>query len=135
GFSSFRCHEHGVWKKTLLGSRSLCYADLSRFQFSAVKHYHHGAYLGTQVTMRFVPSATGGKSMRYSTRTKGEDDDLDRLRDSVSRLLADNMAQRFTTGESIPWTKNLEFTPEGIRYRAIGFIVRKAPQLLRYEDY
>jgi hypothetical protein len=135
GFSSFRCHEQGVWKKTLLGSRSLLFADVGRFQFSAVKHYHHGAYLGTQVTMRFIPAVSGGKTLKFSTRVKGEDDDLDRLRDVVSRQLSDDMAERFAAGESVPWTKNLEFTPDGIRYRAIGFIVRKAPQLLRYENY
>jgi hypothetical protein len=134
-FSAFRCHENGVWKTTLLGSRSLRFDELARFQYSAVKHYHHGAYLGTQITMRFAPQATGGRTLKFSTRTKGEDDDLERLRDAVSKLLAERMAQRFAAGEVVPWTKNIEFAPEGMRYRAIGFVVRKSPQTLRWENY
>jgi len=135
GWSVFRCHENGVWKQTPLGARSLRYDDVGRFQYSAVKHYHHGAYLGTQITMRFVPATPGAKTFKYSTRTKGEDDDLERLRDSVSRNLAQRMAEKFAAGEVVPWTKNMEFTTDGIRYRAIGFVGRKLSEVLRWEDY
>jgi hypothetical protein len=85
--------------------------------------------------MRFVPEAKGGQKLKYSTRTKGDDDDIERLRDSVSGILAQRMAEKFGAGEIVRWTKNIEFTPEGIRYRAIGFVVRKAPQMLRWKDY
>jgi len=135
GLSAFRCHEYGVWKKTPLGARWLRYDEMGRFQYTAVKHYHHGAYMGTQITMRFVPQAKGAKTFKYSTRTKGDDDDLERLRDSVSQTLALRMADKFSAGEIVSWTKNMEFTPDGIRYRAIGFVVRKAAEVLRWEDY
>ena len=136
GFTGFRCHELGVWRKTPLGERSLRYADVGRFLYSAVRHYHNGAYIGTQVTMRFTPvPEVGTKPMKYSARTKGEDDDLDRLRDSVSNLIAIRMGEKFQAGQIVPWTANLEFTPEGIRYRPQKWFRRQPPLLLPYSEY
>lgn len=135
-FASFRCHERGVCKKTLLSQKTLRYSDVGGFQFSAVRHYHHGAYVGTHVTMRFRPlTPDRDAAINYSTRVQGEDDDLDNLRDHVSRALATRMAEQLRTGQTVPWTKNLEFTPDGIRYRPGGFFGRKPPQLLPYADY
>lgn len=132
----FRCHELGVWRKTPLGQRSLRYADVGRYQYSAIRHYHNGAYIGTQVTMRFVPlPEIGAKPMKYTARTKGEDDDLDRLRDSISHLIALRLARQFQSGQSVPWTANLEFTADGIRYRAQKWFRRQPPLLLSYADY
>jgi hypothetical protein len=134
--ASFRCHERGVWKATLLGRKTLRYDDIGSFQFSSVRHYHKGAYTGTQLTMRFRPlTADRGPPLRYSTRIKGEDEDLDRLRDHISRIIAARMFGELHAGRTVIWTGNLEFTPEGIRYRPSGFLSRKDPQLLRYSDY
>ena len=135
-YTIFRCHELGVWRKTPLGQRSLRYADVGRYQYSAIRHYHNGAYIGTQVTMRFVPlPEVGAKPMKYTARTKGEDDDLDRLRDSISKMIALRLARQFQSGQSVPWTVNLEFTPDGIRYRPQKWFRRQSPLLLSYADY
>lgn len=135
-FTSFRCHERGVWKATLWGQKTLRYADLGSFQFSAVRHYHHGAYTGTHLTMRFRPvSADRGPTMRYTTRTQGDDDDLDGLRDYISRIIAVRMAEQIRGGQPVTWTANLEYTPEGIRFRPSGFLGRKEPQLLPFTSY
>ncbi len=135
-FASFRCHERGVFKSTLSSKKTLRYDDIGSFQFSAVRHYHRGAYTGTQVTMRFRPlAADRGPPIRYSTRIKGEDNDLDRLRDHISRIIAARMFDELRAGRTMIWTSNLEFTPEGIRYRPSGFLGRKEPQLLRYSEY
>jgi hypothetical protein len=136
GFSGFRCHEFGVWRKTPLGERSLRYADVGRFQYSAVRHYHNGAYVGTQLTMRFTPlPEIGTKPMKYTARTKGDDDDLDALRDSVSNLIAARMAEKFQAGQTVSWTTNLEFTPDGIRYRPQKWFQRQPPVVLPYGEY
>ena len=96
-FTAFRCHERGVWQRTLLGQKTLRYADVGGFQFSAVRDYHHGAYTGTQLTMRFRPlAADRGRAIRYLTRIKGDDDDLESLRDSVSRIIAGAMAEQLS---------------------------------------
>jgi hypothetical protein len=62
-------------------------------------------------------------------------DDLDHLRDHISRILAARMFDQFHAGRSVIWTSNLEFTPEGIRYRPSGFLGRKEPQLLPFSEY
>ena len=136
GAAAFRCHEHGVWKKTVLGQTSLKYDDVGRFSYSAIRHYHNGAYIGTQVTMRFVPlPSVAAKPMKYTARIKGEDEDLDELRDAVSRRIAVGLINRIQAKEVVAWTQNLEFTQEGIRYRSQKWFLRQPPQLLAYEDY
>jgi len=35
----------------------------------------------------------------------------------------------------VSWTNNLQFLPNGIRYRPDGFLGRKESQLLTYADY
>ncbi len=135
-YSAFRCHERGVFKATLIAQQTLRYDDIGSFQFSAIRHYHRGAYTGTQLSMRFRPIALDrGLPILYTTRIKGEDDDLDRLRDHISRMIAARMFEELHAGRTVVWTRNLEFAPDGIRYRPSGFLRRKEPQLLRYADY
>lgn len=135
-FTVFRCHEQGVWRKTPFSQQSLRYADVGRYSYSAIRHYHNGAYIGTQVTMRFVPlPEANAKAMKYTARTKGEDDDLDRLRDSISQQIAVRLARQFQAGQNAPWTANLEFTQEGIRFRSQKWFSRQPPQLLSYDQY
>lgn len=135
-FSCFRCQERGVCKTTLLSQKSLRYEDVGSLQFSAIKHYHNGAYIGTQLTVRLRPvSADRGPGISYAVRTKGDDDDLDSLRDQISRIVATRMSEQLHAGNSVVWTRNLQFTPDGIRYRPSSFLGRKEPQLLPYEEY
>lgn len=135
-FSCFRCHERGVHKATLISQKALHFEDVGSFQFSAVKHYHNGAYIGTQLTIRLRPvSADRGPTISYGVRSKGDDDDLDSLRDHVSRIVAARMSEQLQAGRQVVWTSNLGFAPEGIHYRPSSFLGRKERQLLPYEDY
>ena len=135
-FSSFRCHERGVWKATPLGQQTLRYDDVGSFQYSAVRHYHNGAYMGTQLSMRFRPvSPDRGPTIKYSTRTKGDDDDLDELRNTISRAIGSRMAEQLRAGQPVAWTSNLQFLPDGLSYRPGGFLGRKEPQFLPYANY
>jgi hypothetical protein len=65
------------------------------------------------------------------------DDDLEELRDFISRQLADRMAQQLSTGQPVQWTPNLVFLREGIQYRPAGLlgIGRKEPHFLPYDAY
>ena len=74
-------------------------------------------------------------NISYGVRSKGDDDDLDSLRDHVSRIVAARMFEQFQAGRPVVWTSNLEFTPEGIRYRPSGFLGRKESQLLPFAEY
>jgi hypothetical protein len=135
-FTSFRCHERGVWKGSPLGQQTLRYTDVSSFQYSAVRHYHNGVYTGTHLSMRFRPiTPDRGPAIKYNTTTHGDDDDLDNLRDVISRAIAVRMADQVHAQQTVRWTSNLQFLPTGISYRPSGLLGRKEPQLLPFADY
>ena len=134
----FRCHERGVFKANLLGEKLLPYASVATFTYSATKHYHNGAYVGTHLSMKFEPQgSTGAPPISYGASVQLADDDLEELRDFISRQLADRMAQQLSTGQPVQWTPNLVFTREGIQYRPAGMlgIGRKEPHFLPYDAY
>lgn len=135
-FMSFRCHERGVYKASLFGDKMLPYKDVATFTYSAVRHYHNGAYVGTNLSMKFEPLAgCGSPAISYSTTVQATDDDLDELRDTISGILAENMIQQLATNKIVPWTSNLTFHREGIQYRPAGWISRGEPQFMKYDDY
>jgi hypothetical protein len=135
-YMSFRCHERGVFKASVFGDKMLAYKDVATFTYSAVRHYHNGAYVGTHLSMKFDPvPGSGASSISYSTSVQAVDDDLDELRDTISGILAENMIQQLATNQVVPWTSNLTFHREGLQYRPAGWISRGEPQMLRYEDY
>lgn len=137
-FMVFRCHERGVFKASLLGQKLLPYASVATFTYSATKHYHNGAYVGTQLSMKFEPLAgSGAPKISYGASVNLADDDLEELRDFISRQLADRMAEHLSTGQPVQWTPNLVFTREGIQYRPAGMlgIGRKEPHFLPYDAY
>jgi len=135
-FSNFRCHERGVWQSSLLGQKLLKYGDIGSFTYSATRHYHNGAYTGTHLSMHFKPvSPQAGSAIRFSTTVQGDDDDLDELRDVISQAIAARMAGELAAGQAVTWTPNLQFLPQGIRYRPAGMFGRKDFELLPFESY
>jgi hypothetical protein len=135
-YMNFRCHERGVWQSQLFGQKTLRYTDVGSFQYGATRHYHNGVYTGTHLSLQFRPiSPDRGPTIKYGTTTRGDDDDLDGLRDFISRAIAARMLEQFNAGEPVQWTANLEFLPEGIRYRPEGFLGRKEAKLLPFADY
>ena len=135
-YMSFRCHERGVYKASLFGDKMLPYKDVATFTYTAVRHYHNGVYTGTHLSMKFDPQpGSGSPAISYSTTVQSSDDDLDELRDTISGILAENMIQQLATNQIVPWTSNLTFQREGIQYRPAGWISRKEPQFMKYDDY
>ncbi|MGI8980003.1 MAG: hypothetical protein ACR2FY_12325 [Pirellulaceae bacterium] len=136
--SVFRCHERGVFKANFLGEKLLPYACVATFTYSATKHYHNGAYVGTQLAMKFEPlTGSGAPAISYGASVQVADDDLEELRDFISRQLADRMAEQLSTGQPVQWTANLVFLREGIQYRPAGMLGlgRKEPHFLPYDAY
>lgn len=131
----FRCQEWGVYQRGLFGSRQLLYKQVASFAYSATRHYHNGVYTGTHLSMRFTPFPGAGAPISYTETVRGGDQDLDSLREFVSNVIANQMHQRLANGETVPWTANLSFTPQGITYRPAGFLGRKEPVFLPYEKY
>ena len=134
-YSSFRCHERGVWQRSLLGQKTLRYSDVGTFQYGATRHYHNGAYTGTHLLLHFRPLTAGQPAIKYATTTRGDNEDLDDLRNFISRAIAARMAEQYNAKQPVPWTANLQFLPEGISYRPDGFMGKKPAQLLPYENY
>jgi hypothetical protein len=134
--TSFRCHERGVYKASLFGDKMLAFKDVASFTYTAVRHYHNGAYVGTNLSMKFdAQPGSGSSSISYSTTVQAVDDALDELRDMISGILAENMIQQLATNQIVPWTNNLTFQREGIQYRPAGWISRGEPQFMKYDDY
>ena len=134
--SVFRCQQRGVFKVTLFGERQLRFAEMGSFTYSATRHYHNGAYVGTFINMKFEPlPEANARTMAYNTSVQGEDTSLEELRDFISRAIAARMAERLSAGQSVKWTNNLTFVAGGLEYRPGGLLGRKAATTLPYSEY
>lgn len=133
----FRCHQEGVCHLTTGGkTRELRYEDVGAFTYSATRQYVKGAYVGTEVRMRFEPQAgVGGKPISYAATVENADGELDHLRDHVGRVIAADMLRRLRQGELVGWTDGLVFTLEGLELTRSGGLVRRAAtRLIPYSD-
>lgn len=132
---TFRCHEHGVCKRWLWRERRLRYGDVATFAYNAVRQYVKGVYSGTTFTLTFVSIVEGKKcTLSYSKSLRNADEELDHLRDHVSRVIAARMAASFSAGHQVAWTDNLRFLKEGLEVRPAGLLGRKPPIVVRYDQ-
>ena len=85
--------------------------------------------------MTFTPvPSTGQKALTYSTNIRADDAELERLREHVSQVIAHNMLQVWKQSQNVPWTPYLRFTAQGLEYRALSLLGRKAAQVVSYRD-
>ena len=134
--SVFRCQQRGVMKVSLFGERQLKFAETGSFTYSATRHYHNGAYVGTHINMKFEPLPEANvRPISYNTSVQGEDASLEELRDFISRAIAGRMAARLSAGQTVKWTNNLTFVEGGLEYRSGGLLGRKAATTLPYSEY
>ncbi|MCX7422010.1 MAG: hypothetical protein NT013_21040 [Planctomycetia bacterium] len=134
--SFFRCQQRGVMKVSLFSERPLKFAETGSFTYSATRHYHNGAYVGTNINMKFDPLLeSNARSISYNTSVQGEDASLEELRDFISRAIAGRMAKRLNDGKTVKWTNNLTFVAGGLEYRPGGFLGRKPAVTLPYSEY
>lgn len=130
----FSCHERGVRKRSMFGTKELLYEDLMSFTYGATHMYYNGAYTGTQIAMQFTPfPESGKKAIRYNRQVKVSDDSLDSLRDHISGVIASNMAKQLEESGQTQWTKHVTFTADAFVFRQQGFVGRKEPVALPYE--
>jgi hypothetical protein len=133
--ATFRCHQYGVYKVGLFGERRLRYADVASFSYSATRHFHNGAYTGTIFQFAFEPAAgVDGKPIRHTVNLPHADQELDNLRDEVSRMIAARMAGQLQGDNPVPWTKKLTFFRDGIEYRPAGVFGRKEPVFVSFKE-
>jgi hypothetical protein len=129
----FRCYEYGVFQAGLFGKRALRYDDVEAFTYSAVRRFYHGAYMGSTFTLQFEPRQGKGLSrIRVTFSLFNADDELDRLRDTISRLIAGRMYRQLKANEPVEWTSRLRFLPQGLEY-ATGWF-RRRTVVIPYSD-
>lgn len=133
--TTFRCHEYGVYQSGLMGSRQLRYLEVASFSYAATRHFVNGAYTGTAFALGFEPiPEKRGQGIQYSTQLPNSDDELDNLRNHISKVIAGRMARELREGSAVRWTPNLRFLPEGLEYTPAGFFGRKDPTVIPYNQ-
>jgi hypothetical protein len=119
----------------VLGERTLRFSQVGTFSYSATHQYNRTEYTGTLVQMRFRPlPGESGRGISFDTIVQIADQDLDMLRDLISRGIADRMARTLAEAGTATWTKNLRFRNDGIEYAPLGIFGRKR-LFLPNEDY
>jgi hypothetical protein len=113
----FRVYELGVTRHSLFGERTLRYSEITSFQFGATRHYHNGAYTGTALHMSFTPGA-GARPITHTQTGRGNDSDLDALREQVADIVAAQLLERLKRGEQIQWGPSARFTRNGLVVQA-----------------
>jgi hypothetical protein len=132
----FRCHERGVSKRGLGKEKRLFYHQVATFTYSATRMYVNGAYVGTSLTMKFEtddPKAV--PPIKYNANVKNVDADLDALRELISAVVAQRLLRRYAETGSFAWTKSLEVTTDGIRYRKSRLLGKGEWAVLPFDHY
>lgn len=131
----FRCHEHGVYRKWLVWETRLRYNELDSFTYTAVRQFVKGVYSGTNFSLVFESRSSGKpRKLTYTKTIRNADEELDNLRDHVSRVIAGRLAEILARQGTASWTDGLRFLKDGLEYRAAGLLGRKAPMNIPYAE-
>lgn len=124
----FRRHAFGVHHRGMFTDRRLRYSEIANVSYAALRHYSHGMYNGTTLTMRFVPMpGLGLKPISYSANILNADAELDRLRDEISIAISERMKDFWTRHGYCPWVPFLQFQGDNLSYSRLTFTGRKQP--------
>lgn len=131
--SLFRCHQFGVYLRGVTGEKKLLYSEVEAFTYSATKHYHNGAYIGTHLKLAFLPIKDLNKpKIVYKTTIKNADSSVDQLRDMISEMIGVRFVKEVMAGKSIEWTDALTLEPGLLRYRPYSLFGKNPPQTIPY---
>lgn len=113
----YRFHERGLTRTTLLGNRTLMYAQIASMTWSeTVTMIQHSIPLGTTKKIRFVP--IHGKPLNLKMhRWTTTDTDLDSVRRVIADHIAANLHHQLEQEGRVPWTKDATFTREGLELK------------------
>lgn len=122
-----RVHERGISQESGGSVRSISDEDVAAMTWNSVREFVNGIYRQTHLTLAFTPVT--GKEIRQRISFRGEDPELDELRDRLAEAVADRMQRDFERGQPVPWTRSLRFLPEGLWYVPRGLLFRKEPKV------
>jgi hypothetical protein len=100
--SHIQCHERGLVRRTLFGSRTLLYTDIESFCFGTSREYEKGLYAHTNIWLFISPRE--GLPISFNTEAHGNDADLELLRDNLARIVANRLYQQLRAGgDPVRW--------------------------------
>jgi hypothetical protein len=111
----YRFHERAVVRTSLLGTRTLAYANVAVMRWSeSTTLLQHAIPLGTTVKAKLVPDdGSPALSVRLH-RFRSNDGDLRFVRDAIAHPIAHALHARLDRGDEIPWTAQAKFTGNGL---------------------
>jgi hypothetical protein len=113
GSRLFQCYERGIFNATRSGQATVTYQEVSAFSYTGVRQFVNGMYMSTRVQLIFE-RFDGEDPLIYKGESAFDDEQLDGLRDHISRVVAGHLLNRLRNGETVVWTPQLAFTPEGL---------------------
>jgi hypothetical protein len=131
--SLFRCHQFGVYQRSIVGEKKLLYSEVEAFTCSATRHYHNGAYIGTHLKLAFIPKAELNKpKIVYKATVKNVDNSLDTMRDEIAKMIGSRLYREVKEGKSVKWNETLTLEPGQLRYIPSAFFGKKQPEKIAY---
>ncbi len=115
GWYRVRFHANAVIRRTLLGSRSLAFAEVEGIAYRAVATYAQGVYTGTSVRMALRPPPPA-KKLVIKAMVRGIPEDIEHVRDGVATLIAARLAEHLEAGEEIEWAPSVWLSRDGLRF-------------------
>jgi hypothetical protein len=113
----FRAHALGVTRITATGHKEMRYDEVGTFTWQATRNFVNGAYTGTSMKLAFQPRpGVDAPAITYSTTLKGNDDELDNLRDFISQVIASRWLKALQEGRTVRWTTSSTFHPDGLEH-------------------
>lgn len=107
-----RCHARGVCRVKNGKTTEMRYDEVKVFTYSASRNFHNGAYTGTTLVMQFED--IDGRKLNYTCTIRNADQELESLREHVSRVVATGWRRRLDAGKKVFWTDRVTFEPDGV---------------------
>jgi hypothetical protein len=113
----FRIHSRGIVLIYPNEIRELHFDQIQSFQYIAAKHYRYGIYEGMKLELKFDPFVeTPIKPIHYSALIKNTDEELEKLSDFISEVIASHLFDRYREKGEVDWTPNIRFTTDGLLF-------------------
>lgn len=107
-----RCHARGVCRVKNGKTTEMRYDEVKVFTYSATRNFHNGSYTGTTLVMQFED--IDGRKLNYTSTIRNADQELESLREHVSRVVAAGWRRRLNAGKKVFWTDRVTFEPDGV---------------------
>jgi hypothetical protein len=128
----YKFHERGLMRSTILGNRTMAYADVERVRWrEKVTTISHGIAVGTTLKFRLAGGEGTKPLLMHTHQFRAGDPDLQPVLNAISASIGRNLRKQLEREGRVEWTKDATFLREGLEVRT-GFLGNK-PELLPYD--